>query len=245
MSSRRLRRPTTRLQQQWGPQKIQAPAAWNRTHGSSSKVIAILDTGLNDQGADAHPEFAGKVLAHQDFSDSSVGTDDVFGHGTHVAGIAAALTNNNLGIAGMGFNSSLIVGKVLGDDGKGSVSQLSDGIYWAADHGATVINMSLAGDQDCSTSWWEDLFDTGRNELRDAIGYAWGKNIVLVAAAGNNGNSNQLWPAACPNVLSVANTTQTDARNSTSNFGTWVDVAAPGLPSGRPRYPAAAPARAA
>jgi thermitase len=214
--------------QQWGPTKIQAPAAWNRTHGSSGKIIAILDTGLNDLGANAHPEFAGKVSDHRDFTGSSVGTDDVVGHGTHVAGIAAALTNNNQGIAGISFSSNLIVGKVLNDNGDGSVSMLFDGIYWAADHNATVINMSLGGDEDCNPSWWEDLFDTGRNELRDAINYAWNRNIVLVASAGNNGNSDQIWPAACPNVLSVANTNQSDQRSSTSNFGTWVDVAAPG-----------------
>jgi hypothetical protein len=128
----------------------------------------------------------------------------------------------------MSYSSNLLVGKVLDDGGSGSVSQLFDGIYWAADHGATVINMSLAGDDDCNPSWWEDWFDTGRNELRDAISYAWNRNVVLVAAAGNNGNSSQVWPAACPNVVAVANTTQSDTRANSSNFGTWVDVAAPG-----------------
>ncbi len=213
---------------QWGPVKIQAPAAWNRTHGSTGKVIAILDSGLNDQGANAHPEFVGKVIDREDFTGSPVGTDDVLGHGTHVAGIAAAPANNGQGVAGISFSSNLLIGKVLDDDGSGSISQLFDGIYWAADHGADVINMSLGAQESCDPSWWEDITDTGRNELRDAINYAINRNVVLVASAGNNGNSNLTWPASCPNVLSVANTTQSDAKSSSSTFGTWVDVAAPG-----------------
>jgi Subtilase family len=105
---------------------IQAPLAWNRTHGSSSKVIAVLDSGLNDIGPDANPEFAGKVLDHRDFTGSASGTDDFLGHGTHVAGIAAAATNNALGIAGSGYDSRLLVAKVLDDTGSGPMSQLTD-----------------------------------------------------------------------------------------------------------------------
>jgi thermitase len=215
---------------QWGMAKIQAPAAWNRTHGSVSQVIAVLDSGLNDQGADANPEFGGKAVDHHDFTGSSIGTDDVFGHGTHVAGIAAAGTNNALGVAGAGYDSRLLIGKVLDDTGSGSMSQLTDAIFWAADHGATVINMSLGSTdrQDCNPAWYETLFDAGRAELRDAIDYATSKNVVVVASAGNNGDTQQLWPAACPNVLSVANTDANDNLSASSTRGTWVDVAAPG-----------------
>ena len=209
---------------QGGLNTIQAPAAWNRTHSSTGMVIAVLDTGIDE----AHPDLVGKVVDRRDFTGSSAGATDVAGHGTHVAGIAAASTNNAVGVAGVGYNSRLLNVKVLDDNGDGSISMLFDGIYWAADHGAHVINMSLGADQDCSTSWWEDLFDTGRNELRDSIGYAWSRNIVLVGAAGNNGVSRQQWPAACPNVVSVANTTIADVKATSSNFGTWVDVAAPG-----------------
>jgi thermitase len=209
---------------QGGLNTIQAPAAWNRTHGSTGMLIAVLDTGIDE----THPDLAGKVVDRHDFTGSSIGTGDAVGHGTHVAGIAAASTNNAIGIAGVGYNSRLLNVKVLDDSGDGSISMLFNGIYWAADHGAHVINMSLGADQDCSTSWWEDLFDTGRNELRDSIGYAWGRNIVLVAAAGNDGANRQQWPAACPNVVSVANTTTADVKATSSNFGTWVDVAAPG-----------------
>ncbi|MEO6022365.1 MAG: S8 family serine peptidase, partial [Burkholderiales bacterium] len=209
---------------QGGLNTIQAPAAWNRTHGSLGVVIAILDTGINE----AHPDLAGKVVARHDFTGSSSGTNDMVGHGTHVAGIAAASTNNAVGVAGVGYDSRLLNVKVLDDSGDGSISMLFNGIYWATDNGAHVINMSLGADEDCSTSWWEDLFDVGRNELRDSISNAWSRNIVLVAAAGNNGVNRQQWPAACPNVVAVANTTITDVKSSSSNFGTWVDLAAPG-----------------
>ena len=203
---------------------IQAPAAWNRTHGSSGVLIAVLDSGINE----AHPDLAGKVAARRDLTGSSTGTDDLLGHGTHVAGIAAASTNNAIGVAGVGYDSRLLNVKVLDDSGSGSISMLFNGIYWATDNGAHVINMSLGADEDCSTSWWEDLFDVGRNELRDSISNAWSHNIVLVAAAGNNGANRQQWPGACPNVIAVANTTIADVKSSSSNFGTWVDLAAPG-----------------
>jgi thermitase len=209
---------------QWGLNTIQAPQAWNRTHGSSGIRIAVLDSGINE----AHPDLAGKVVARRDFTGSASGTNDVNGHGTHVAGIAAAATNNATGVAGVGYDSSLMNVKVLDDNGDGSISMLYDAIYWTADNGAHVINMSLGADQDCSTSWWEDLFDVGRNELREAINYAFGRNIVLIAAAGTDGANQQQWPGACPNVMAVANTTSTDMISGTSNFGTWVDVAAPG-----------------
>ncbi len=210
---------------QWGMTTIQASQAWNRTHGSPGVRIAVLDTGINE----LHADLAGKVVARRDFTGSGSGTDDIDGHGTHVAGIAAASTNNAAGVAGVGYDSSLMNVKVLDDSGSGSVSMLYNGIYWATDNGAHVINMSLGSDeQDCSTSWWEDLFDVGRNELRDSINYAFDRNVVLVAAAGNNGADQQQWPGACPNVLSVANTNSADMRSGSSNFGTWVDVAAPG-----------------
>ena len=215
---------------QWGMAKIQAPLAWNRTHGQTGRLIAILDSGLNDLGADASSEFAAKVAARRDFTGSASGTDDLLGHGTHVAGIAAAITNNAQGVAGMSFSSNLLVGKVINDNNEGTMSQAIDGIYWAADQHASVINMSFGSTsgQDCDPSWWEDLTDSGTNELRDAINYAWNHNAVVVASAGNDGNTQQLWPAACPNVLSVANTDMNDDMNPGSSHGTWVDVAAPG-----------------
>ena len=99
---------------QGGLNTIQAPAAWNRTQGSTGMVIAVLDTGIDE----AHPDLAGKVIDRHDFTDSSVGTGDVVGHGTHVAGIAAASTNNAVGVAGVGYDSRLLNVKVLDDSGE-------------------------------------------------------------------------------------------------------------------------------
>jgi thermitase len=211
---------------QWGMTRIQAPVAWNRTHGSISRRIAILDSGVDE----SNPDLAGRVVARRDFTGSSSGFADRFGHGTHVAGIAGATTNNSVGVASVSFGASLLNGKVLDDAGNGSMSMLIDAIRWATANGAEVMNMSLGSttNDHCVPSALEDFFDFGANELQDAINEACSANVVLVASAGNNGTSNQLWPASCPNVLSVADTMANDTRSPTSTFGTWVDVAAPG-----------------
>jgi len=216
---------------QWNMNKIQAPAAWNRTHGGGNAGrIAILDTGIDAN----HPDLAGKVVASKDFTGSSSGANDVHGHGTHVAGIAGAATNNGIKVAGVGHSVSLINAKVADDSGRVPLSAVINGINWASEEwGASVINMSLGASSqhfwdDCDPSWYEDLFDIGVNELRDALGDAWNRGAVLVATAGNTSNSFQQWPGACPNVLSVANTASDDTKAPLSSFGTWVDVAAPG-----------------
>lgn len=219
-----------RFSEQWGMTKIQAPVAWNRTHGGAAAgMIAVLDTGIDE----AHPDLAGRVSMRRDFTGSASGAADVEGHGTHVAGIVAAVANNGQGVAGVGYSVGLMNAKVLDDSGGGSLSQLINGINWASNNGAEVISMSLGATSqgtwdDCDPSWYEDLFDAGVNELKDAINGAWNRGIVLVASAGNNGNTFQQWPGSCTNVLSVANTQQDDTMSSTSTHGTWVDVAAPG-----------------
>jgi thermitase len=213
----------TNFSQQWGMSTINAPTAWNRTHGvlgSTPRRIAILDSGINVLGNDAHAELTGKVIAGNDFTNSSVGEDDALGHGTHVAGIAAAATNDGQGVAGAGYDAQLLNGKVLDDNGKFTVSRLARGIRWAADAGADVINMSLQSTSNCNGDRWEPV--------RDALAYAWDKKAVIVAAASNFGNSAQRAPGACPNVVAVANTTQSGGLNSSSSRGDWVELAAPG-----------------
>ena len=195
---------------QWNMKIIDGPGAWYVTKGSSTVKIAILDTGIQS----SHEDLTGKVVAAKNFTTSRT-TDDKYGHGTHVAGIAAAVTNNSKGVAGAGVNCSLMNGKVLGDNGSGAYSWLINGIIWAADNGANVSNMSLSGSSESQA-------------LLDAVNYAWGKGVVLVAAAGNNGNSTPVYPAFYDNVIAVAATDQNDNLASFSNFGTWVDVAAPG-----------------
>ena len=196
---------------QWGMVKVQAPQAWEVTTGSSSINIAILDTGVDLD----HPDLANKVISSIDFSHSGT-VDDVHGHGTHVAGIAAAMTNNGIGVAGLGYTATIMNVKVLGDTGAGAYSWIVSGIIWAVDNGAEVINMSLGGSSPSST-------------LEDAINYAWSKGVVVVAAAGNYGNTAPLYPAYYTNCIAVAATDSLDRLAGWSNYGDWVDVAAPGV----------------
>ncbi len=196
---------------QWGMTKIQAPDAWDVTTGQSAVRIAILDTGVDQD----HQDLASKIVANKNFTTSST-VDDRYGHGTHVAGIAAAATNNGLGVAGVGYSCSIMNVKVLDDNGSGYYSWIANGITWAADNGAKVISMSLGG-------------SSGSSTLQSAVNYAWSKGVVLVAAAGNNGNTAATYPAYYANCIAVAATDQNDMKASWSSYGSWVDVAAPGV----------------
>jgi thermitase len=192
---------------------MRATEAWDETMGSADTTIAIVDTGVDM----LHPDLKNKIKSPgRDFvNDDSDATDDN-GHGTMVAGIAAADTNNNAGIAGVAWNCRVLPVKVIAADGGGYYDWIVSGIRWAVDNGASVINMSIGG---------EDTADS----LRDAVKYAHDKGVVVCAAAGN-GNSAVLYPAAYDAyVLAVAATDYNDARAAFSNFGSQVDVAAPGV----------------
>jgi thermitase len=196
---------------QWGLPKIHAPLAWDITIGDPEVVIAILDTGIDDN----HEDLASKIVLRKNFTTSPT-DDDLFGHGTHCAGIAAAITNNKIGVAGNGFNCSLMSGKVLGDDGSGQYSWVAKGIIWAAFKKAKVISMSLSG-------------TSPNTMLEKAVNFAWNRGVVIVAAAGNAGNSTPNYPAYYENCIAVAATDQNDDKASFSTYGKWVDVAAPGV----------------
>jgi thermitase len=197
--------------QEWGMDKIQAPLAWNVTQGDPGVVIAIVDSGI----ALDHEDLASKIVASQNFSDSDT-ADDLFGHGTHLAGIAAAVADNGVGIAGLGNRCSLMNVKVSRDaDGKGAASWVAQGLTWAADSGARVICMSFGA-------------PTSSRTVEAAVDYAWNHGAVLVASAGNGGGSGLNYPAAYPNCISVAATDPSDGLMAGSSFGAWVDVAAPG-----------------
>jgi len=196
---------------QWGMVKIQAPQAWDVTTGSPGISIAILDTGVDLD----HPDLASKITSNINFGSSNT-TDDVYGHGTHVAGIAAAMTDNGVGVAGLGYSSTIMNVKVLDDNGSGTYSGVASGIIWAVDNGAEVINLSLGGTSPSST-------------LEDAVNYAWSKGVVVVASAGNSGSTAPSYPAYYSNCIAVAAVDANDALASWSNYGNWVDVAAPGL----------------
>jgi thermitase len=190
---------------------IRAEQAWDVTKGAGVKV-AILDSGIDT----THPEFAGKIVMTKLFS-AATSIADINGHGTHVAGILAAKGNNGQGISGVCPECQLMIGKIAIDDTSGSVptSAIAPSIIWASDNGAKVINMSIAG-------------PNFSQAVQDAVTHAWSNNAVIIAAAGNDGGSAVRYPGAYVNVVSVANTNSTDTRTPTSNFGTWVSVAAPG-----------------
>jgi thermitase len=205
---------------QWGLQAVSAPAAWNLTLGDPSIVIAIVDTGVDS----SHPDLSSKIVGEYSYTGS---VKDGFGHGTHVAGIAAAATNNNVGIAGMCPNCSILSVKVLNDQGSGYMSDVASGIIYAASHGARVINLSLGG--------------SGRSDtLRSALQYAVANNVLPVCAMGNSSSSsNTPEPAYWHDCLSVIATDQNGIKASFSNSGIKADIAAPGVAilSTMPTYP--------
>lgn len=220
---------------QWGPRKIGVPIAWDVTAGdvvgNVKTKVAILDSGIFTETSDyqapdgktGHPDLRGKVVLQADFSISGT-TDDVYGHGTFMAGIVAAKANTTPpeGIAGIAYDVQLLNGKVLGDTGSGDIVGVAQGIIWAADQQARVISMSLGAPGPCSAT------------LQDAIDYAWQRNVVIVAAAGNGG-TDQLGdpqpeaPANCDHVIAVAAINPDDSIASFSNYGPAVDLAAPGV----------------
>jgi thermitase len=196
---------------QYGPQKVQAPSAWDVTRSNSGIKIAIVDTGVQLN----HPDLTSKLFPGYNFVDGNTNPSDGNGHGTHVAGIAAAATNNVSGIAGMAPLASILPLRALDNTGNGTLNNIANAIIYAADQGAQVINLSLGGSQ-------------GSVTLENAINYAWGKGSVILAAAGNEGTNTLTYPAYYENAIAVASTDSNDQRSSFSNYGTWVEVAAPG-----------------
>ena len=197
---------------QYGLQKIQAPKAWDYSRGAGTKV-AVVDTGVDD----SHPDLRGKIAAQKDFvDDDPIAEDDSTGHGTHVAGIAAAKTNNRIGVAGACPNCKLLVAKIVGPDGTGTVADEISGIMWAADNGAKVINLSLGHQGEVAAE-------------ESAVEYAWNKGAVVVGAAGNGAPNERSYPAAYTRAIAVSATNRNDQRAGFSNYGDWVDVAAPGV----------------
>ena len=195
---------------QYGLVNIRAPQGWDLSRGSSSVTIAIVDTGVDLN----HLDLVGKLVAGYDFVNNDANPQDDNGHGTHVAGIAAASTNNALGVAGVSWGARIMPVKVLNATGGGTYANTATGVIWAVDHGAQVINLSLGGTGEATV-------------LEDAINYAHSKGAVVVAAAGNTGINFVLYPARYPNVIAVA---RTDSSNNWdgSNYGPEVDLAAPG-----------------
>ncbi|MFN3651363.1 MAG: S8 family peptidase [Armatimonadota bacterium] len=213
--------------EQTAPQRVQAPAAWDLVSPARQVVVAIVDTGVDGTHPDLRDvmlrDSAGSILGHNAITGGSNAKDDE-GHGTHCAGIAAATTNNAVGIAGVagwspkgGRNQfvRIMPVKVLDETGEGTVADVARGVIWAADMGANVISLSLGSPSRSIT-------------LDNAIDYAWSRGCVIVGAAGNESTSAYSYPGASPNVLAVAATDNSDRLTNFSNYGSWVHVAAPG-----------------
>ncbi|WP_085504915.1 S8 family peptidase [Thalassobacillus devorans] len=197
---------------QYGPQNTNTEQAWNVTRGSSSQEIAIIDSGVDYN----HPDLDGKTIRGYDFVDNDYYPMDENDHGTHVAGTAAAETNNSQGVAGMAPNTRILAVRALDANGGGSLANIADAITYSADQGAEVINLSLGCNCDTTT-------------LENAVNYAWNKGSVIIAAAGNDGVSTTFEPASYANVIAVGAVDRYDRKASFSNYGTWVDVTAPGV----------------
>lgn len=202
---------------QWGLTKIRAPEAWALSRGTGV-LIAVLDTGTDYN----HPDLSGKVRTDIDYDYINNDGDamDDHGHGTHVSGIAAAATNNSKGVAGLGWEATVLPLKVMNYNGEGSTAELIPAIRYAADQGAKVINMSLGGPGNCPS------------DLQEAVNYAYSRGVLLVAAAGNETAQTPIpfpaFPANCAHVLGVAATNSSDTYAWFSNYGDHVSVAAPG-----------------
>jgi len=188
------------LAERWGVTKIEAPQAWQITRGDRSIIVAVLDTGINKDNQD----LADKVVAEVNFTNSPT-SDDVYGHGTHMAGTIATIAPE----------CQLMNVKVADDMGRCEPTVVARGIIWAVNQGARVINISLAMQ--------------ASPDLIEAVNYAWGQGAIIIAAAGNKGGSEPSYPAYYVNCLAVAGTNENNSLALLSSHGDWVDVAAPGF----------------
>jgi len=232
--------------QQWGLPKISAPQGWDRTTGSASNLVAVLDTGINYY----HEDLAGKVdLAHaKNFVADPINGDadclDDYGHGTAVSGVIAAATNNSKGIAGMDWKAKILPIKVLNSSGSGDIATVITGLRYlsalkALGVNVVAVNMSLGQYNDLNFSP-NRYVDENPGGIREVCQDAYDHGLVLVAAAGNGNVDWNTYPAYYPTVIAVAATDSGDLRSlwsgtdaetgrqQASNYASWVKVSAPG-----------------
>lgn len=184
---------------------------WDLTLGDASTIIAVVDTGVDLD----HPDLVSKLVSGFDFVDRDSVADDGNGHGTHVAGTAAAGTDNERDGAGTCPNCAIMPVRALNDEGTGSLADIAAAITFAANNGADVINLSLGS-------------SARSNILEQAVSQAWDSGVFVTCAAGNSNSGQPEFPAGFDKCVSVASTTETDQRSSFSNFGSSVELAAPG-----------------
>ncbi len=222
------------LASQWAIGKIRAAVAWDTCVGTSTPIVAVIDSGVDLAHRDLKEnlwfndaELKGTAGVDDDgngYIDDVNGYNFVYrtnnpqddhGHGTHLAGVIAAAGNNGMDIAGVCWRARIMPLKILDSEGNGDTAAAAAAIYYAVANGADVINASWGG-PDAS------------QVLADAIAYAEQQGVIVVVAAGNEGSDTPFYPAYYSTVISVAATTSTDRRASFSNYGDWVDIAAPG-----------------
>lgn len=220
---------------QWSLQKIHAPEAWDISIGSSQIIVAVVDTGVDYNHRDLQQnmwvneaELNGIVGRDDDrngYIDDIYGYNFIYnnndpaddhGHGTHVAGIIAAKGNNKLDIAGICWSARIMALKFMGSGGEGTTADVILALHYAVENGADII----------SNSWGSN---SESKALKDAIDYAYSQGVILVAAAGNDNSNLPHYPAGYENVFSVTATDIDDNRWPLSNYGDWVDIAAPGV----------------
>jgi thermitase len=196
---------------QYGLVNIRAPQGWDYATGSMAITIAVLDTGVDL----SHTDLAAKIVPGHDFVNNDTVPQDDHGHGTHVAGITAAVTNNANGVAGVSWGARIMPVKVLNSAGGGTFANMAAGITWAVDNGAQVLNISVGASSSSIV-------------LQNAINYAVSQGAIVIAASGNSA-SPVLYPAAYPNVIAVGATDSLNNLAGTSNYGPEMDLVAPGV----------------
>jgi serine protease len=222
---------------QWNFRMLDAERTWDIQKGDPTVVVAVLDTGIAYEDFGPYrkaPDFGSTTfVAGFDFINNDAHANDDNFHGTHVASTIAEATDNNEGVTGFAFRCALMPVKVLDENGDGSFFDVAEGIDFAVQHGAKVINLSLGGDGNSAT-------------VRTAIDRAVAANVTVVAAAGNDGRGTVSFPAALPNVIAVGAIDGRKQRAPYSNFGAEIDLVAPGgnnnrddtgpsgVPDGRP-----------
>lgn len=190
------------------------PQVWDSQTGSSTIKVAVLDTGVMG----SHEDLGNKMVAGYNYvtgaaiapSDNS----DDEGHGTIVAGVIGANTNNGVGVAGVDWAVKIMPIKVIRSNGVGTDTNVASGIRWAVDNGASIINMSFGGDFS--------------QTVKDQIDYAWSKGVLMVASSGNSGIETKLYPAGFDEVMAVGSISSSLSRSSFSNYGSYLDVVAVG-----------------
>jgi thermitase len=196
--------------ERWLDERVYSLQNSSNVNSEWDVVVAILDTGI-DSG---HEDLTGSVIDGINLTESSE-IGDVHGHGTHIAGIIGANADNGLGIDGIAPDCWLLNVKVANDKGRCRASVLAEGIRWAVDHGADIINISIEIKE-------YSLY------LEQAVNYAWDRGVIVIAAAGNDGSDTAVYPAGFGNCISVTALRNESGLAPLANYGDWVDIAAPG-----------------